>query len=78
MKQRRGRHASSGRKGTNREDFAAGRVDHYAWVGPGSSFVMPELSAAIARVQLGKLDRILEERRRVGPPVRQRVFRARA
>jgi dTDP-4-amino-4,6-dideoxygalactose transaminase len=33
-------------KGTNREDFAAGRVDHYAWVGPGSSFVMPELSAA--------------------------------
>jgi len=52
-------------KGTNREDFAAGRVDHYAWVGPGSSFVMPELSAAIARVQLGKMDRILEERRRV-------------
>jgi dTDP-4-amino-4,6-dideoxygalactose transaminase len=52
-------------KGTNREDFTAGRVDHYAWVGPGSSFVMPELSAAIARVQLGKMDRILEERRRV-------------
>ncbi len=52
-------------KGTNREDFAAGRVDHYAWVGPGSSFVLPELSAAIARVQLGKMDRILEERCRV-------------
>jgi dTDP-4-amino-4,6-dideoxygalactose transaminase len=52
-------------KGTNREDFTAGRVDHYGWVGPGSSFVMPELSAAIARVQLGKMDRILEERSRV-------------
>jgi dTDP-4-amino-4,6-dideoxygalactose transaminase len=52
-------------KGTNREDFAAGRVDHYAWVGLGSSLVMPELSAAIARVQLGKMVRILEERRRV-------------
>jgi dTDP-4-amino-4,6-dideoxygalactose transaminase len=52
-------------KGTNREDFAAGRVDHYAWVGLGSSFVLPELSAAIARVQLGKMDRILEERRRI-------------
>ena len=33
--------------------------------GPGSSFVLPELSAAIARVQLGKMDRILEERCRV-------------
>jgi dTDP-4-amino-4,6-dideoxygalactose transaminase len=52
-------------KGTNREDFAAGRVDHYAWVGLGSSFVMPELSAAVARAQLAKLDRIQEARRRV-------------
>ena len=52
-------------KGTNREDFIAGRVDHYSWVGLGSSIVMPELTAAIARVQLGKFDRILEERRRV-------------
>jgi dTDP-4-amino-4,6-dideoxygalactose transaminase len=52
-------------KGTNREDFTAGRVDHYAWVGLGSSFVLPELSAAIVRVQLGKIDRILEDRRRI-------------
>jgi dTDP-4-amino-4,6-dideoxygalactose transaminase len=52
-------------KGTNRDDFTAGRIDHYSWVGPGSSLVMPELSAAVARVQLAKADRILQERRRV-------------
>ena len=52
-------------KGTNREDFIAGRVDHYSWVGLGSSLVMPELSAALARVQLAKFDRIQEERGRV-------------
>jgi dTDP-4-amino-4,6-dideoxygalactose transaminase len=52
-------------KGTNRDDFAAGRVDHYSWVGLGSSLVMPELSAALARAQLARFDRILEERRRV-------------
>jgi dTDP-4-amino-4,6-dideoxygalactose transaminase len=52
-------------KGTNRDDFMAGRIDHYAWVGLGSSFVMPELSAAIARVQLAKIDAITEARRRI-------------
>jgi dTDP-4-amino-4,6-dideoxygalactose transaminase len=52
-------------KGTNRDDFSAGRVSHYAWVGFGSSIVMPELSAALARAQLRKLDRILAERRMV-------------
>jgi dTDP-4-amino-4,6-dideoxygalactose transaminase len=52
-------------KGTNRDDFAAGRIDHYSWVGLGSSIVMPEIAAAIARVQMAKFDRILEERRRV-------------
>lgn len=52
-------------KGTNREDFAAGRVDHYAWVDMGSSLVMPELSAAVARAQFAKFDRIQDARRRV-------------
>jgi dTDP-4-amino-4,6-dideoxygalactose transaminase len=52
-------------KGTNRDDFIAGRVDRYAWVGLGSSLVLPELSAALARTQLAKFDRILEERRRI-------------
>ena len=52
-------------KGTNREDFTKGRVDHYSWVGLGSSLVLPELSAALARTQLARFDRILEERRRI-------------
>jgi dTDP-4-amino-4,6-dideoxygalactose transaminase len=52
-------------KGTNRDDFTAGRVDHYSWVGLGSSIVMPEISAAIARVQLSKFAHILDDRRRV-------------
>jgi dTDP-4-amino-4,6-dideoxygalactose transaminase len=52
-------------KGTNRDDFTRGRVDHYSWVGLGSSLVLPELAAALARTQLTKFDRILDERRRV-------------
>jgi dTDP-4-amino-4,6-dideoxygalactose transaminase len=52
-------------KGTNRDDFTMGRVDHYSWVAPGSSLVLPELAAALARTQLAKFDRILEERTRV-------------
>ena len=52
-------------KGTNRDDFMAGRVASYSWVGLGSSLVMPEISAAIARVQLDKLSEILSTRRRI-------------
>ena len=52
-------------KGTNRDDFLAGRTDFYSWVALGSSLVLPEVSAAIARVQLRKLDGILKERQRV-------------
>ena len=52
-------------KGTNREDVVAGTVRFYSWVALGSSLVLPEVSAALARVQLGKLERILEERRRI-------------
>jgi dTDP-4-amino-4,6-dideoxygalactose transaminase len=52
-------------KGTNRDDFTSGRVDHYSWVGLGSSLVLPELAAALARTQLAKFDQILDERRRV-------------
>lgn len=52
-------------KGTNRDDFTAGLVDHYSWVGLGSSVVLPEMSAALARVQLAKLDRINRARRHV-------------
>jgi len=52
-------------KGTNRDDFTAGLVSHYSWVGLGSSIVLPELSAAIARVQLAKVNLIIEARRRI-------------
>jgi dTDP-4-amino-4,6-dideoxygalactose transaminase len=52
-------------KGTNRDDFTRGRVDHYAWVGLGSSFVLPEIAAALARTQLARFDRIQAERRRI-------------
>ena len=52
-------------KGTNRDDFMAGRVPFYSWVGLGSSLVMPEISAAIARVQFDKLSEILSTRRKI-------------
>lgn len=52
-------------KGTNRDDFTRGRVDHYSWVGLGSSYVLPEVAAALARAQLARFDRIQDERRRV-------------
>lgn len=52
-------------KGTNRDDYMRGRVDHYSWVGLGSSLVLPDMSAALARTQLARLDCILDERRRV-------------
>lgn len=52
-------------KGTNRDAHVSGKVSSYCWVGLGGSFVLPELSAALAVVQLGKLDEILAARRRV-------------
>ena len=52
-------------KGTNRDDFMAGAIERYSWMSLGSSFVLPEVSAAIARVQLRKLDRIVRERTRI-------------
>lgn len=52
-------------KGTNREAFAAGEVDFYSWVGLGSSYVLPELGAALALAQLAKLDEITRRRRRL-------------
>lgn len=39
-------------KGTNRMDFLKGKVDKYAWVGKGGSYVMSELCAAVLHAQL--------------------------
>jgi dTDP-4-amino-4,6-dideoxygalactose transaminase len=49
-------------KGTDREAFARREVDHYSWVGLGSSLVLPELGAALARAQLARLDAITRRR----------------
>lgn len=39
-------------KGTNRFDFLTGKVDKYAWVNRGSSFVMSEINAAVLDAQV--------------------------
>ena len=39
-------------KGTNRFEFKEGRVNKYHWLDLGSSYLMPELSAAYLRAQL--------------------------
>ena len=49
-------------KGTNREAFIEGQVDKYTWCDVGSSFMMPELSAALLSSQLEQLDEITAKR----------------
>ena len=41
-------------KGTNRFDFLTGKVDKYAWVDRGSSFVLSEINAAVLAAQAGE------------------------
>lgn len=45
-------------RGTNREAFLEGEVDKYTWKETGSSFVMPELSAAFLLSNIEKLEEI--------------------
>ena len=52
-------------KWTNRFDFLRGRIDKYAWVGRGGSFVMSEISAAMLAAQLEARKTILAARVRV-------------
>lgn len=49
-------------KGTDRSKFLRGEVDKYTWVDEGSSYVLSDLLAAIALVQLKKLARIQQQR----------------
>ena len=49
-------------KGTNREEFLAGQVNKYTWKDVGSSFMMPEISAALLFSQLEQLDQITKHR----------------
>ena len=39
-------------KGTNRFDFLAGKVDKYAWVDRGSSFILSEINASVLAAQV--------------------------
>ncbi|MCB1425494.1 MAG: aminotransferase class I/II-fold pyridoxal phosphate-dependent enzyme [Zhengella sp.] len=49
-------------RGTNFSDCKAGRVSHYEWVSPGSSFRPPEMPAALLRDNLAALPDILARR----------------
>jgi GNAT superfamily N-acetyltransferase len=39
-------------KGTNRFDFLSGKVDKYAWVDRGSSFILSEINASVLAAQV--------------------------
>jgi dTDP-4-amino-4,6-dideoxygalactose transaminase len=49
-------------KGTNRQRFARGEVDHYTWVDVGSSFLMSDVTAALLAEQLERVDEITAAR----------------
>ncbi len=49
-------------KGTNRSAFFRGEVDKYSWVAEGSSYVLPEMLAAMLDAQLDKLPEIQRRR----------------
>lgn len=52
-------------KGTNRKQFHQGLVDKYTWVSVGSSYEMPELSAAFLYGQLKSMEKINFRRREI-------------
>src|SRR5699024_10834685 len=49
-------------KGTDRKQFAMGKVDKYTWRDLGSSFLLSELNAAFLSVQLTHAGEITENR----------------
>jgi dTDP-4-amino-4,6-dideoxygalactose transaminase len=50
-------------KGTNRKNFARGKVDKYTWVDLGSSYVSSEILSAFLYAQLELFDTISERRK---------------
>lgn len=52
-------------KGTNRSQFIRGEVDRYTWIGPGGSYVLSDILAAVLRVQLDRMERLHASRRRI-------------
>ena len=49
-------------KGTNRSAFLRGEVDKYSWVSEGSSYVLPEMLAAMLDGQLDKFEEVQRRR----------------
>ncbi|MDP3937707.1 MAG: dTDP-4-amino-4,6-dideoxygalactose transaminase [Deltaproteobacteria bacterium] len=52
-------------KGTNRSQFFRGEVDKYTWIGPGGSYVLSDILAALLGVQLDRMEALHAARRRV-------------
>ncbi|HET6329964.1 MAG TPA: dTDP-4-amino-4,6-dideoxygalactose transaminase [Holophagaceae bacterium] len=52
-------------KGTNRAAFFRGEVDKYTWVDVGSSFLPPDITAAVLWAQLEELEAIHSQRMKV-------------
>src|SRR5262249_26079056 len=50
-------------KGTNRSNFARGKVDKYTWIDIGSSYALADVLAAFLWAQLQHLDVVRERRR---------------
>jgi dTDP-4-amino-4,6-dideoxygalactose transaminase len=53
------------KRGTNRNQFLQGTVDHYTWTDLGSSYLMSELLAAFLFAQLENMDRINQKRNEI-------------
>ena len=51
--------------GTDRQAFLAGKVPIYRWVGEGSSYLLSDLLAALANVQLDQINYINKKRTRI-------------
>jgi dTDP-4-amino-4,6-dideoxygalactose transaminase len=52
-------------KGTNRSEFNRNKVKKYQWVGPGSSYLMNEVTAAVLLGQIESFGLIQTKRRRI-------------
>jgi dTDP-4-amino-4,6-dideoxygalactose transaminase len=52
-------------KGTNRSEFNRNRVNKYQWVGPGSSYLMNEVTAAVLLGQIESFSLIQTARQRI-------------
>lgn len=59
-------------KGTDRSKFIRGEVDKYTWVDIGSSYLPPDMSAALLCAQMERFDEIMQKRLAVWNAYHQR------